>query len=219
MGGGGHLGRPRRRSVFLERNECVQKKNASRKNVNNNVNVRSMKDKVQEKLGRYRGSKGRNAAPSQDGLLTGEGESGTQSAIHDRDRGGRHRRQGEAARESGQPGGIVRRKHRDITKPGQRGGTVSVGESSIKTKEGGHKFTEPQGSTEPQGHHCKTTEPPGHEQEKVDAWIGLTGPPAVPGTRLPNGAILPRTTIQPGLLRGASTLQEKLIPHEAPILS
>ena len=220
MGGAGHLGGSCLRSVFLGRNECVQKRNTNRNPVYNNVNVRSVKDKVQEKLGRYRGSKGKDATPSQDGLSLRKGESETQSAIHDQNREGRHRRQGEVASESGWPCGIDRRRPCDITKPGQqRGGTVPVGESPIKAKGRGHKFTEPRDSTESQGHHCKTTEPPGHKPEKVDEWIGLTGPPAVPGTKLPNGAVLPRTTIQPGLLRGAPTLQEKLTPHEAPILS
>ena len=54
------------------------------------------------------------------------------------------------------------------------------------------------------------------ETESAEQWMAALGPPAVPGTRFPNGSTLPATTIQPGLLRNpaAVTLQETPILAE-----
>ena len=61
----------------------------------------------------------------------------------------------------------------------------------------------------------------GEPEEKVLPWAGAFGPPAVSGSRFPNGAIIPSSTIQPGLLRNAESvpLQEALSLHESPVLA
>ena len=61
------------------------------------------------------------------------------------------------------------------------------------------------------------------KQEMVsdEPWMAAVGPPAVPGSRFPNGSTLPSTTIQPGLLRNpaAVTLQGTLNLQETPLLA
>ena len=213
----------------MKQNEC--RVNACKKNVYSYKETSKLKNEVQDKLDRYIRRKDRPAGGREGEGAGNQGERGrrpvgqpeTVSEEKVGKGGGALGRGGESGLTGGQP--VV------ATQPG--GAHQPAAGSRMKERFRPREKSDRNGMAMKQGEKSdcnglvvkqeEKSNGPGGKQEtgSAEQWMAALGPPAVPGTRFPNGSTLPATTIQPGLLRNpaATTLQSTLSLQETPILA
>ena len=177
-----------------------------RKNVYSHNEIRRLKDEVRNKVDRYLGRKSSMSEGGEGGRSVEPGEQGAKRQV------------GQPTNPSCQAGfNPPRAVQEKVGKVKPQPGGRWAGRQAVPLSAPGTSQTPGCKEKSGEGSLVMKQEP----EERVAPWGGAFGPPAVPGTKLPNGTILPNTTIQPGLLRNASaaTLQGTLGLQETPVLA